>query len=244
MIGETPMGTLINVLAILVATVLGMVFRKGLSEDLQKNIMFVLGLGLVVVSIGWFMADFLVLTDSGISTQKDLLVILSLVIGVIVGETLDIDGRLSRFAYGIESKYKLPPLAKGFIAGTLIFCVGAMAIIGSLKDGISGDSTTLIVKSALDFVTAMVLASVLGAGVAFSAISVLVYQGSITLLARVVAPFLTDDLTADISMVGSVLLVAMGLNFMGVTKVKVANLLPALLVPAGYALIVWIWGLF
>jgi uncharacterized protein len=244
MIGETPMGTLINVLAILVATVLGMVFRKGLSEDLQKNIMFVLGLGLVVVSIGWFMADFLVVTDSGISTQKDLLVILSLVIGVIVGETLDIDGRLSRFAYGIESKYKLPPLAKGFIAGTLIFCVGAMAIIGSLKDGISGDSTTLIVKSALDFVTAMVLASVLGAGVAFSAISVLVYQGSITLLARVVAPFLTDDLTADISMVGSVLLVAMGLNFMGVTKVKVANLLPALLVPVGYALIVWIWGLF
>jgi len=244
MIGETPMGTLINVLAILVATVLGMVFRKGLSEDLQKNIMFVLGLGLVVVSIGWFMADFLVVTDSGISTQKDLLVILSLVIGVIVGETLDIDGRLSRFAYGIESKYKLPPLAKGFIAGTLIFCVGAMAIIGSLKDGISGDSTTLIVKSALDFVTAMVLASVLGAGVAFSAISVLVYQGSITLLARVVAPFLTDDLTAGISMVGSVLLVAMGLNFMGVTKVKVANLLPALLVPVGYALIVWIWGLF
>jgi uncharacterized protein len=221
-----------------------MVFRKGLSEDLQKNIMFVLGLGLVVVSIGWFMADFLVVTDTGISTRKDLLVILSLVIGVIVGETSDIDGRLSRFAYGIESKYKLPPLAKGFIAGTLIFCVGAMAIIGSLKDGISGDSTTLIVKSALDFVTAMVLASVLGAGVAFSAISVLVYQGSITLLARVVAPFLTDDLTAGISMVGSVLLVAMGLNFMGVTKVKVANLLPALLVPVAYAVIVWLWGLF
>ncbi|MCF7931734.1 MAG: DUF554 domain-containing protein [Acholeplasmataceae bacterium] len=237
------MGTLINVIAILLATAFGLIFKKGLSEKIQNNIMFVLGLGLMVVSIGWFMSDFLIIEDGIIRTSKDLLVILSLVIGVIIGETIDIDARLNRFAYGVESKYKLPPLAKGFIAGTLIFCVGAMAIIGSLNDGIHGDSTTLIVKSALDFVTAMVLTSVFGVGVAFSAISVLIYQGSITLLASAVAPLMTEDLITGISLVGSVLLVAMGLNFMNVTKVKVANLLPALAVPVVYQLGVWLWHL-
>jgi len=199
--------------------------------------MFVLGLGLVALSLGWFIKDFISYDGMVFSTSGDLLIIMSLVLGVIIGEVINIDLRLNRFAEGVQNKYNLPPIAKGFVAGTLIFCVGAMAIIGSLKDGISQDSTTLIIKSALDFITAMVLSSFLGIGVMFSAISVLLYQGSITILAQMLAPFLTEPMIASLSMVGSILLIAMGLNFMEVTKIKVANMLPALIFPILYHVI-------
>ena len=231
------MGTIINALAIVIATILGIVFKKGLSESKQQAMMFVLGLGLLALSLGWFMKDFLVIDNNVLSTQHDLLVIVALVLGTTIGHTIDIDGIVSRFAYRIETKYALPPLAKGFIAGTLIFCVGAMAILGSLQEGLTGDYTILVLKSALDFVTAMVLASVLGLGVAFAAISVLVYQGSITLLANVAAQFLTDPMIVSMSLIGNILLMAIALNFMRLTQVKVANMLPSLLIPIIYFLI-------
>lgn len=228
------MGTLINAAAIVVATLLGVLLKKGLSERIQKSIMFAMGLGLAALSLGWFFKDFFLIHENRIGTQGDLLVILSLVIGVAIGEWIDIDSRLTKGAYAIETKYKLPPLAKGFISATLIFCVGAMAIIGSIQDGLNGDITTLVIKSALDFVTALVLAATLGIGVMFSAISVLIYQGAITLLAGTVQSFLTPEMLASVSMVGNILLIAIGINFMEFKKVKVANMLPALLVPVIY----------
>jgi uncharacterized membrane protein YqgA involved in biofilm formation len=231
------MVTLINAAAIILATFLGIIFKKGLSEKIQKAIMFTLGLGLVALSLGWFVKDFLVFDGTSFSTRMDLLIILSLVFGVIVGEWIDIDQRLTDFAYKVEKKYKLPPLAKGFITATLIFCVGAMAITGAIQDGLGLGMTTLLIKSTLDFITAMVLASFLGVGVAFSAISVLVYQGSITLLASYLSNYATDDIISSLSMIGSIILIAIGINFMEIKKIKVANLLPALLVPIIYALV-------
>ena len=169
------MGTLINAGAIIIATFLGIIFKKGLPEKIQKAIMFTLGLGLIALSLGWFIKDFLVFDGTSFSTRMDLLIILSLVIGVTIGEWIDIDQRLTDLAYKVEKKYNLPPLAKGFITATLIFCVGAMAITGSIQDGLGLGMTTLLIKSTLDFITAMVLASFLGVGVALSALSVLVY---------------------------------------------------------------------
>ncbi len=235
------MGTVINAIAIVVASILGVMFKKGLPERLQKSVMFVLGLGLSVLAIGWFLRDFLVIEEAALISSGDLLIIVSLVLGTLIGEHMDIDKGISGFAENIEKKYKLPPLAKGFVAGTLIFCVGAMAILGSIADGLHGDVSILLVKSALDFITAMMLAAVLGIGVLFSAFSVLVYQGSITILASFSGMFLTDDMVRSLSMVGNIILVAMGLNFMGLTKTKVANMLPALLIPIVYFVIV---GLF
>ncbi|MFH5882043.1 MAG: DUF554 domain-containing protein [Candidatus Izemoplasmataceae bacterium] len=231
------MGTIINFFAIIVASILGVLFKKGLPEKIQKAIMFALGIGLSVLAIGWFLKDFLVIEDNKLLTQGDLLIIVSLVIGSLFGEWIDIDDKLNRFAHHIERKYKLPPLAKGFVSGTLIFCVGAMAILGSIQDGLTGDYTILVVKSALDFVTAMLLAAVLGIGVLFSAFSVLIYQGSITLLAMAIGDFFTDEIIRSISMVGNILLVGIGLNFMEIKKVKVANMLPALLIPIIYFVI-------
>lgn len=228
------MGTIINALSVVVATFFGLIFKRGLSESLQKKIMFVLGLALSALALGWFLSDFLVIEDDTISTRYDLLIIISLVIGSVIGTVIDIDGRLTRFANGVEKKYNLPPIAKGFIAGTLIFCVGAMAILGSIQDGLSGDITTLLVKSLLDFITAMMLASIFGIGVAFAAISILVYQGTITILAMFVGAFLTTEMIMAISMIGNILLVAMGMNFMELKQIKVANMLPALLIPVLY----------
>lgn len=231
------MGTLINALAIIVATLLGIILKKRLSETIQQAIMFVLGLALLALSMGWFLSDFIVINNDTMRTQYDLLIIVSLVLGIAIGEIIDIDGIVSRFAEGIENKYQLPPLAKGFIAGTLIFCVGAMAILGALQEGITGDYTILVLKSALDFVTAMVLASILGLGVAFAAISVLLYQGSITILATYAAQFLTDPMITSMGLIGNILLMAIAFNFMKITRVKVANMLPALIVPIVYFLI-------
>lgn len=232
------MGTLINALAIVIASLLGVILKKGLPEKIQKGIMFSLGIGLVALSLGWFLKDFLVIGTDGISTQGDLLIILSLVIGVLIGEWIDIDLRLNRWAENIERKYNLPPLAKGFIAATLIFCVGAMAIVGSIQDGLTGDITTLVIKSALDFITGMILASVLGIGVIFSAISVLIYQGSITLLAQQASSFLTPEMMGAVSMVGNILLIAIGINFMEIKRIKVANMLPAIFIPILYYLFI------
>jgi uncharacterized protein len=232
------MGTLINVLAIIVASLLGIILKKGLPEKIQKSVMLVLGLGLTALSLGWFLKDFLVINENTISTHSDLLIILSLVIGVLIGEWIDIDLRLNRWAENIEKKYNLPPLAKGFIAATLIFCVGAMAIVGSIQDGLNGDITILVIKSALDFITAMILASILGIGVIFSAVSVLLYQGAITLLAASASSFLTTEMIQAVSMVGNILLIAIGINFMELRKIKVANMLPAIFIPIIYYLII------
>ncbi len=231
------MGTLINVGAIVIASILGVVFKRGLPEKIQKSVMFALGISLVAISLGLFLKYFLVIEGSLISTQGELLIVISLVVGIIIGEWIDIDGRLSRWAEGIEKKYNLPPLAKGFVAGTLIFCVGAMAIVGPLQDGLYGDTTTLLIKSALDFVTAMILASIFGIGVIFSAISVLIYQGSITLLAMYTSNFLPIEMINSVAMIGNILLIAIGINFMELRKVKVANMLPALLIPVLYYII-------
>ncbi len=228
------MGTVINALAVIIATFLGLIFKRGLNEVLQKKIMFVLGLALSAMALGWFLSDFLVVESDGISTRYDLLIIISLVIGSIIGTAIDIDGRLTRFAHGIETRYNLPPLAKGFIAGTLIFCVGAMAILGPIQDGLTGDMTTLLVKSLLDFITAMMLASVFGVGVAFAAISILIYQGSITILAIFLGAFLTSEMIMSVAMIGNILLVAMGMNFMELKQIKVANMLPSLVIPIIY----------
>ncbi len=233
------MGTLLNALAIIAGTFVGMLFKKRLPNDLQKPILTAMGLAIVALSLGWFLSDFLVVEEDGISTHNELLVIISLVVGTVIGEKLDIDGRLRSFANHMEQRYNLPPVAQGFISGTMIFCIGALAIIGAIQDGLHGDITILGIKSVLDFITSTMLASVFGIGVAFSAISVLVYQGVITLGAMGLGMFLSDAMIVGMSMVGNLLLVAMGLNFMEIKKepFRVANMLPALIIPLLYVLI-------
>lgn len=225
------MGTLINATAIVLATLFGWLFRKLINENFQKAIMTAMGLGLLVLSIGWFIKDFLMWDGNTFSTRFDMIILLSLVGGAAIGEWIDLDRRFTTFVDGVEKRYKLPPLAKGFINASLIFCVGAMAILGSFQDGLTGTYSILIMKSVLDFITAMMLTAMLGVGVAFSALSILIYQGGLTLLAQLLAPVIQGDLLIQINLIGNLLLVAIALNFLGVKSIKVANWLPALLGP-------------
>ena len=162
-----------------------------------------------------------------------LVTILSLVLGAILGELLNIDGAIERLGAWAQRKLSKggSRLGEGFVTASLLFCVGSMAVVGSLQSGLTGNHETIFTKSMLDFVSAIILASSLGLGVCLSGAFVLVYQGAIVLLARWAAPVLSDYVVAEMSCAGSLLIVALGLNMLGIAKLKVANLLPAMFLP-------------
>lgn len=220
-------GTLINCAAILLGAFLGLLLRRGMRPAVSKTVM--QGVGLSVILIGLLGA---------VKTQNTLLVILSMVLGGTAGALLDIDGRLERLGAWAQRRLAREEsggaFAKGFVTATLVYCVGAMAVVGALDSGIRGDHTTLIAKAALDGVTAVIFASSLGVGVMLSAVPVLAYQGGIALLGSAVAPLLSDALINEMSAVGGLLIVAIGVNMLLDKDIKVANLLPAILVPFLY----------
>jgi hypothetical protein len=155
-----------------------------------------------------------------------------MVLGAIIGTLLDIDGFVQRLGDRAQAmtRQKGGSVAEGFVTASLLLCAGAMGVVGSLEAGLTGNNATLYTKSALDFVATIFLASSLGFGVGLSALSVLVYQGAIALLAGVLAPVMTPAAISELSSAGSLLVVALGLNLLGVTKIKVADFLPALVI--------------
>ncbi len=222
-------GTLINVAAILVGAALGLVLRRGMKPRVSQTVM--QGVGLSVVLIG---------LSGALETENTLLVILSMVLGGVAGSLLDIQARMDRLGQWAQRRLSRGgegadnTFAQGFVTASLVFCVGAMAVVGALDSGIRGDHSTLISKSALDGVAAAVFASSMGVGVMLSAVPVLVYQGLIALLGTVVAPLLSDSVITEMSAVGGLLIAAIGLNMVLDKDIKVANLLPAILVPFLY----------
>ena len=169
--------------------------------------------------------------------QSTLTAIISMVLGALVVETLDLDRRMQVLGDWVQEKTKRLPLggsssvSEGFVTASLLFCVGAMAIVGSLQDGLTGDHSTLFAKALLDGVSAVVFASSLGVGVAFSAVAVFLYQGCIAALASLISPLLDSAVIAEMTCVGSLLIIALSLNMLDVTKIKVMNLTPACLMP-------------
>lgn len=215
-------GTLVNTLAIMAGSLIGIALKTGFFKDKSEAIL--TALGLVTLTIGL----------KGVLAVTDILVlIVSLAVGVILGEIWNIDANLTRFGERIEARFaktKDGRFAQGLVTATLLFGVGAMAIVGSLESGLKGNETILYTKSTLDFVGAIVFASTFGWGVFFSAFPILLYQGAITVFSVLAAGFFSEALITDLSVVGSALIVALGLNMVGATRYKVANLLPALLV--------------
>ena len=167
---------------------------------------------------------------------NSVLFVISLVIGGLVGTLINIEGKMKSIGDWIESKCKggEGSVSKSFVAASILYCTGTMAIIGSIDSGIYGNYTILFTKSVLDGVYAIIFASTMGYGVIFSALSVFVYQGAITLLAGFVEPYLTGDIMREISVVGGILIAALGIDMMGIRKLNVANLLPAVVVPVIY----------
>lgn len=235
-------GTIVNTLAVVIGSSIGIIAKKGLSENMQNSLMKTLGIATMFIGIGCTMQEMLVVGDDGkISANGIMLMIISLVIGTLIGEFLKIEDRLENIGEKIK-KLKLFRSAdnrftEGFVTATLVVCVGAMAIVGSLRDGLQNDPSLLFSKSILDFISTMIFASTLGIGVLCSAIPMAIYQGSITVLAGVIGNYLTDEIISGMSLVGSIMIFAVGINLFFGKKVKVGNMLPGLLIPILYGIL-------
>ena len=231
-------GSVVNALAIIAGSLVGMFLNRlakylpvtgegQMAHRLQDIVM--KGVTLCVLYIG---------IDGCLEGKNTLITILSMVLGAIIGEVLNLDHRMQNLGEWVQAKTAClvkdkegPSISEGFVTASLLFCVGAMALVGALQDGLTGDHTTLFAKSLLDGISSIVFASSLGIGVTFSAAVVLVYQGLIAVLASLISPFLGSDVIAEMTCVGSLLIVALALNMLGVTKIKVMNLVPACLLP-------------
>lgn len=220
-----------NCAAVIFGALAGLIFKKIIKQSWLDGVNKALGVAILVVGINGVLSNMLVLDDGNFSTSGEMILIVSLVVGTLLGEMLNLDGRFTRFSQKIEQKFNFGGFSAGFISSTVLFCVGAMAIVGSLNDGISGDSTVLYIKSALDFTAAVILASTLGVGVIFSFIPLLLYQGGITLAAGLIGPYLEGELLCRICYVGYAIIICIGLNFLITNKIKTLNMLPSLIVP-------------
>ena len=223
------LGAAVNATAIFFGSAVGLLFKKGIPERMQKTL--TAALGLCVVFIGFKGA-----MDGGTL----LIVSLSLVLGGLLGEWPDIDRRLNQFGAFLQKKISKNPestFGEGFVSSTLFVCVGAMAIVGAIEAGMKGDFGTYYTKALLDGVTVLILTASLGFGCFFSGVVLLVYEGALTLAAQFIAGFLTEQMITELSCVGSILVLAIGLNLLKITKIKVANLLPAAFLPIVFCLI-------
>ena len=234
-------GTIVNAAAILAGSLLGMLLTwlanrfsallpvgsVALGERLKTIIM--QGVALCVMYLG---------ISGCLEGNNSLVAILSMVIGALIGELLDLDRRMQTLGLWVQKRTERlvadggqASISEGFVTASLLFCVGAMAIVGALQDGLTGDHSTLFAKSLLDGISSIVFGASLGLGVAFSAVAILLYQGAIALAASFLQPYLGDAVIAEMTCVGSLLIVALSLNMLGLTKIKVMNLVPAIFLP-------------
>ena len=231
------MGTLINAALILLGGIIGLVFKKAVSKEMEFSIHKATGVAVLIIGICGVLSSMLKVKNGGnIASSGELILVVSLALGTFVGELLKMEERLNKGCKWIESKCKMSNFSTGFITATMIYCIGAMAIVGSINDGLLGDSSTLITKGIIDGITSVVLAASLGYGVLFSAIPILIYQGGMTLLAGLLENVLVGELLSNICMVGYALVMCIGINFLtnDDKKIKTVNMLPALLVPVVY----------
>ena len=224
-------GAIINAAAIVVAGFAGMFVGKYITENIKETVMKANGCATIVIAVSGALAKILVVTDTGISTQGSVMMVVCIALGAIVGELLHIEDWLEKFGAWLKEKSGNSgnvQFIDAFVTTTVIVGVGAMAIVGSIEDGINGNMSILLVKTVLDIVIVLVLSSTLGIGCMFSAIPVLVLEGGMTILAGVLAPFMTDAALNALSLVGNVLILGVGINLVWPKTIRVANLLPAM----------------
>lgn len=222
-VGSSLLGTTVNFGAIILGSAIGLLLKKGIPEKIKSTVM--QGIGLVVIYLGISMA---------FQGKELLIMIFSMVLGGIIGEALSIEERLSRVGERIKARVgsEESQFNDGFVFASLVYCVGALAVIGPLESGLNNNHEILYAKSLLDGTSSIAFTSSLGAGVAFSAIPVFLYQGFIALLAESISGFLSDEVIAEMTASGGLLIMAIGLNLLKITSIKIANLLPAILIAA------------
>lgn len=222
------LGTIVNSLAIIGGSLVGLLLNRGIPEKFKEIILSAVGLSVLLIG-----------GKSALATDNLMVVIFSMIIGAVLGEGLAIEGKLESLGRFLERKFASASadsssFGRGFVTASLVFCVGSMAIVGSLESGLTGNHQTLFAKSVLDGVTSIVFASAMGLGVMFSSVAVFIYQGLITITAGLMRGFLVPETIAQMSSVGGLLIVAIGLNMLQITKIRVGNLIPAIFLPLVY----------
>jgi uncharacterized membrane protein YqgA involved in biofilm formation len=223
-------GTLVNAAAIIAGGLIGLGLQKGIQARYKNTIMQAISLTVILIGI-----------RSALNASDLLGVIVCMALGSLMGEAMGIEDRIEALGSRVEKRYSRSSnggFAKGLVTASLVFCVGSMAIVGSLESGLTGNHETLFAKSLLDGITSVVFASTFGAGVIFSAVPVLVYQGAITLGASMLKPFLTGNVIAQMSGVGGLLIAAIGINMLEVARIRIGNMLPAIFLPLVYFMVV------
>ena len=221
------LGTLANCVAIIIGALLGVFCKRGLPEKWQETMMSSIALCILIIGV-----------QMALKTQNIIIVIFSLVLGAIVGEILDIEAAMNRLGQYLGNKLSqgdgsaAAAIAAGFVNASILFCSGAMAILGSIQDGLAADHTTLFAKATLDGLISLILSANLGIGVILSALSVGIYQGSITLLAGFVGPLVTETMLAEITASGGIMIMAIGCNMLKISSIRIGNLLPGMLFAA------------
>lgn len=233
----TGLGTIVNVAAIIVGGCLGLIFKGGLKERFREIMMQACGLAVVFIGAAGAFEMIFTVDGGGLTSGHTMLIVISLVLGGLAGELINIEKRLDSVGEKLKRLVRAGDdnrFVDGFVTASLVFCVGAMAICGPIDEALTGDSSTLFVKSILDGIMVMVLASVYGVGTLFSALAVGIYQGIFTVFGSFISGFITDSLISTLSGIGSVLIFSVGVNLLWPKKIRVGNFLPALLVPVIY----------
>lgn len=225
------MGTLINSIAIVVGGLIGLTLKKLFSESMQDGLKKACGISTMFIAIAGAMEGMLKIKDGALTSEKSLLIVLCMTIGTLIGEAIGIDKAFVDFGNWLKNKTgnkSDTSFVNAFLTASFTVCIGAMAIVGSIEDGIRGNISILVVKSVLDFIMIAVMASSIGKGAIYSAIPVFVFQGLVTLLVRFISPILTEMSINYISLIGSILIFCVGVNLIWDNKIKIANMLPSL----------------
>jgi len=221
-------GTIVNAIAIIAGSLAGLVFRKGIPARYNTTIMQSIGLAVVLVGL-----------RSSFRSDDLLLIIVCLALGSLLGEWVGIEARLKAMGDWFESRLAETGtgFARGFVTATLVYCVGSMAIVGAMESGLTGDHQTLFAKAVLDGITAVVFTATMGLGVMLSAVSVFIYQGLITGGALMLKPLLVPEVVNQMSAVGGLLIVGLGINLLEISRINVGNMLPAIFLPLVFYII-------
>lgn len=227
------LGTILNVAAIVAGGLIGLVFSRAISARYQQTLMQAIGVCVIFVGIGGAVQQMMTVTADGLQSGGTMMVVISYAVGSLLGEWIDLERRIEQFGTWLKIKTgnaREKQFVDAFVTASLTVCIGAMAIVGAIQDGLSGDHSTLALKAMLDMVIICVMSASMGKGCLFAAIPVGILQGAVTLLARAIQPLMTEAALANLSLTGSILIFCVGINLLWEKKLKVANMLPSIVV--------------
>ncbi|WP_295419438.1 DUF554 domain-containing protein [uncultured Subdoligranulum sp.] len=227
------LGTILNVAAIVAGGLIGLVFSRAISARYQQTLMQAIGVCVIFVGIGGAVQQMMTVTADGLQSGGTMMVVISYAVGSLLGEWIDLERRMEQFGTWLKVKTgnaREKQFVDAFVTASLTVCIGAMAIVGAIQDGLSGDHSTLALKAMLDMVIICVMSASMGKGCLFAAIPVGIQQGAVTLLARAIQPLMTEAALANLSLTGSILIFCVGVNLLWEKKLKVANMLPSIVV--------------